>query len=373
MKIVDASLDIVSIPLTEPLATSFGTVNHATSAIVQLLTSDGMVGIGEAAPLYQFLDEGYESLPVVMEKYLFPALHGLDPYDVGTLHRRLDRRVKGNHFAKGAIDIAMHDLAGKAAGVPVYKLLGGKLRERVPLIWSIGSCNPEETLNIARSAFENDITTFMIKCGALVPATDIQRIALLRDKLGDVPILIVDANGGWSPATAVRTINALEPYDILFVEQPVPHWNRRGFAIVAQRVTVPLSADESLTTVTSAFELAASESASIFSIKIAKHGGYSDATAIAALAAATGRECFVNSMIETDLGVASSLQFALSAPNLTPSGHALMSALRIEDRILKKPLPYRNGTISAPEGDGLGAELDESKLEQYRRPVTSDR
>ena len=125
MKIEDVETYRVSIPLVKDYKVSFGTITHARSAIVKVDTDTGLVGYGEADPLINFLEESVEGVPGLVKGHLLPVLKGCDVFDRELIHARMNRAVKGNQFAKGAIDTALYDLAGKELSVPVHDLVGG--------------------------------------------------------------------------------------------------------------------------------------------------------------------------------------------------------------------------------------------------------
>ena len=139
----------------------------------------------------------------------------------------------------------------------------------------------------------------------------------------------------------------------------------RRSAADAVSCAIPLSADEGLSSIFDAGVLGARDAVDIFSIKLAKHGGLTNAKKIAAFAECTGKKCFVNSMIEMGVSVTASKHFLASTPNIVPVGHALMSTERLKDDILKTPIRIKNGFTELPKGPGLGIEIDEGKIEEY--------
>src|SRR5258708_5444139 len=159
--------------------------------------------------------------------------------------------------------------------------------------------------------------TFKIKTGAGALADDVERLRRLREALGSEISLRVDANQGWDRPTALRAVRALEPYALDFVEQPVPRWDLEGLALIAERASMPIMADESCFTDHEALALARRGSISILSLKLTKSGGLLGSLAIARVAEAAGMGCYVGCMIETSLGTAAYLHLALAAAPVT--------------------------------------------------------
>jgi len=365
IKITDIETFAVSIPLVKEYKVSYGTITHAEAVIVKLHTDTGLMGYGEADPLIPFLPESVESASVILKKYLLPVLKGCDIFDREAIHRRMGKAVSGNLFAKGAVDTALYDLAGKALGRPVHDLVGGCIRDRFPVMWPLGSGEPSEVAAAAEAAVSRGYRTLMLKGGTDEVAKEVQRVRAAREAVGPEVSLIVDANCGWTVTSAIRIMRALEDLDIAFVEQPVPKWDIDGMARISAPTTIPLSADEGISSIHDAAVLGSRGAADIFSIKLAKHGGLTMAKKIAAYAECTGRLCYVNSMIEMGIAVTASMHFLASTPNVLPIGHALMSTHRLRDDILAVPIVIEDGYTEVPKKPGLGIELDDGKIEKY--------
>jgi L-alanine-DL-glutamate epimerase-like enolase superfamily enzyme len=368
MRIVRIEGSIVRADLMKPYIKALITtpLTEVHCVVLRLYTDDGLCGIGETDPEATFSDESPESVLQVMRQYLGPAVLGMDPGELVTLHTRMDTVLVGSPFAKAPFDMAAHDLLGKALGVPVYQLLGGRVRDRVPLLWPIGSGTPAENVRDAVSKVKEGYRCLGMKVAALEPEQDVARIRAIREAVGPDVSLIVDANGGWDVSTAIRTIRQLQEFELSVVEQPVPAWDLEGMAKVQAAVDVPVSADESLHSFHTALELIRRDAARVFSVKNTKCGGILRSRQVATIAEAAGLRCFVNAQIEMGISVAASLHLAASVPNLIAAGQAVMSNLRIkEDILLPNCFKYDGTDILVPdECVGLGVVIDEKKLEQ---------
>ena len=340
-------------------------LSEKNCVIVRVHTDAGLSGVGESDSYPTFTYESPEAVMAILQHRLAPAVIGVDPTNLADLHARMDAAVPGWAFAKAPLDVACYDIWGQSLELPVYKLLGGALRDRVPLIWPIGGGTPQENADEVRTKLDEGYRSFHIKIGAFHPDKDVARVAAIRETVGpDIPLML-DANQGWDHLTALRTIRRLEPYCPSMVEQPIPAWDRTRMAQLQSSVSLPLSADESLHSLHDAADLVRSDAVRVFSLKTGKVGGLFRARQLAAIAEAAGYQCFVNSMIEMGISVAASLHLAATLPNLVDHGQALMSNLRIKQDILHDDsFRYEGRDILVPQDRaGLGVNIDDAELE----------
>jgi len=370
MKITEMEIMAVKVPTIIPYALSFGTITAATSVLIRLHTDSGIYGIGDTSPCPGFSEESPESVVSILRNYLYPAVKGMEPRNVGMIHKRMDDAVKGNSFAKTAIGIALYDILGKHFHVPIYDLLGGCFRKEFPLLWPLMGPDAQTNVEEAKNALRRGYRSFMIKVGHNDPDIEVERVAAVRAVVGDGVVIIPDANQGWTPQIAIQCIRKMEPYRVAWVEQPVPRWDFDGLVRVREGVNTPISADESLTSIYDAMIIARRYAADIVSVKLQKSEGFYKAKKIAAITEAANIPIFINSMIETGGSVAASLQFAVSVPNVIPYSAALMSTLRLQDDILKEgDLQIENAVIHVTDRPGLGVTLDDQKISKYSLPV----
>lgn len=369
MRIVSIEVRTVWIDLVKPYITADYKgqgMSGKPCVIIRMTADNGLVGIGESDPYPTFTYESPESVMEMIKGHLGPAVLGMDPGNLAALHLKMDKTVPGWPFAKALIDIAAYDLLGQAWGVPVHRLLGGHLRDRVPLIWPIGGGTPEANAAEALAKVQEGYRTIHIKLGALTPAEDVARVKAISEAVGPTIPLMLDANQGWDRSTAMQTIRQLEPFNVSMVEQPVPALDGGGMASIQSTTITPISADESLHSLQEAIALAKDDAARVFSLKVGKCGGLYRTRQIAAIAEAAGIPCFINSMIEFGISVCASLHLAATVPNLVNHGHALMSNLRIkEDILVDNSFQYDGHDILVPHSvKGLGVKIDEEKLER---------
>jgi muconate cycloisomerase len=350
-------------------------------AIVRLDTDEGLSGWGEAPAIATWggahgchYGETPETVKHLVEAYLVPAVRGLDPAELAVVHAAMDRVVKGNPYAKAAVDIACHDLAGKAQGVPVSTLLGGRLRDGIEVTHSLGIMEVDRCVAEAEQAVAEGARTIKCKTG-LDPERDVELVRRLRETLGDEIKIRVDGNEGYRTVTeAVDVTRRQEEYGILLCEQPVA--GAEGLARVAQRIEAPVMADESAWTVHDILELHELRAAECFSCYVTKPGGLYRARQQAELAAALGFYCDIGGSIELGIGNAANLHLGAALPNAIlpsvcpvtkPAGAAgpEIAGIYYTDDIVTAPFRFEDGKVLAPEGPGLGIEVDVEKLRRY--------
>lgn len=382
MRIERISATTVTLPARRLHPMAFGGERLGRYVIVEVETDDGLVGLGEATVLPQwggdhgrYYGETPQTTVEVVEQVLAPVLVGEDPRDLERAHETMNRALKGYPYAKAAIDVALHDLTGKAYGVPVYQLLGGLARRAVPIAHSLGILDLETMRSEAATAVEDGIRTIKVKVG-LDPERDVAAVSAVREVVGGDVEIVVDANQGYpTPKIAIRTLRRLEEYGIRYIEQPVE--GLRQLAQVSAAVDTPVMADESAWTAYDVLEIARTGAADLISLYTTKPGGLNPAKKAAAVAEAAGLPCNVNGSAETGVGNAANLHLAASTrcvseacviPITTVAGRAQTSVAGIfyTDDLLADPFRFEDGCLVVPDGPGLGVELDREKLEHYR-------
>jgi L-alanine-DL-glutamate epimerase-like enolase superfamily enzyme len=349
--------------------------------LVRIGTDEGLVGYGEATPLATWGDEhgrhGGETLDTVVsivENILTRHLRGQDPTAISAIVEQMDSLVIGHTYAKCAVEMALHDLWGKSLGVPVYRLLGGAVRPAVVVAHMVGLMDVGEAVAEAEAACADGIRALQIK-GGQDADRDIELVRDLRRRLPAHVRLRLDANQGYRHVkTALRVARELEDCRVDYIEQPVA-----GLADM-RRVTgaakMPIIADESCWSPRDALDLVQMQGADAISIYLAKAGGIQKARDVAAIAEAAGLPCDINGSIESAIGNAANLAFALSSrpvsipaviPVSAPAGchPCKIGGHYFEDDIVTRPFGFADGALLPLDGPGLGIEVDEDKVRKY--------
>ena len=261
LKIRGGEVFLVALPIRRP----HHWVGHTARlgegyAVLRLELESGVVGWGEAQVIGTWGgDHGarYGETPkmtaTAIKEILLPAIAGSNVTEIEQLHARMNRTLRGYPYAKAAIDVAVHDAIGKIYGVPVYQLLGGKVRDGTALAHSIGIMDADAAAREAAEVIAEGITTIKVKIG-VEAERDIKVVAAVRQAIGNAGKIRVDANQGYRTwREAVRVIAAMEEYDLVYVEQPVE--GLRAMAEVSARINVPVMADESAWTAEDVLEI----------------------------------------------------------------------------------------------------------------------
>ncbi len=379
--------NIKAIPYRLPIRRDFGWaglhVGIGNFVLIRVRTDEGLEGLGEAVPLAEWggdhnrrAGETQETVVHVVEDLLRPHLVGEDALDVERITARMDAVVRGHSYAKAAIDIALHDLLGKKAGLPLYKVLGGAFRDAVPVAHMVGLMPPEEAVEEAAAAIADGVSSLQVK-GGVDPSRDETVVGALRERFGPEVWLRLDANQGYGEvSSAVRILRRMEPMGLNFVEQPVS--GVRQLAQVRHEVRTPIIADESCWDAQDALECVQYEAMDAISIYLAKAGGIAGARKVAAVAWAAGLPCDVNGSIESGVGNAANVHFAIATPAVSlpcvipvtaPAGTAPFATAGhyFEDDIVTRAFGVtQDSALLPPEGAGLGVEIDDEKLERFR-------
>ncbi|RLE76728.1 MAG: muconate cycloisomerase [Thermoprotei archaeon] len=362
---------VLEIPFVREFKISRGLVGApgkpARHVYVRVVASDGEVGWGEARPMPSWMYETVESVRYSVERYLGPAIKGLSPYQVNEARERMDRALSpvvssGAPFAKSAIDVALYDLLGKYAGLPLHALIGGKLVDRVEMAALISGATPDDVAQLAREMRGRGYRCFKLKIMG-DPVADAQMVAALKEAVGDGALLWLDANqaySSWRVAELLRRVEGVE--GLICLEQPVPTYDFHGLSRVVARASVPVAVDESLFSHYDLMKLVSMGALDMVVLKVAK-SGISGSLKIYHLVEAAGLGCLGSGMTESGVGFAASMHLystlRLAAP-VDTNGPQFLSDMVV--RGLEIEGPY----AKVPDGPGLGVEVDERRLERYK-------
>ena len=369
MRINEIELFQISIPFAEPyrLSKIYGTLHNAQAVIVKIKTNEGLVGLGEADPMHPFTEESPESTMEAIRDIMAPGLIGRDPLEIARLESKLDDVVDGNPTGRGAINMALYDILGKAINTPVYQLMGGLQHNRLPLLLGISSLDLEQSIDAINKLAANGVTTVMLKMGEMPIADEVKRFIGIRQHFDNNIKLVVDANQGWELGEALEFIEGIKGYHLDLLEQPIERRDLTGLKTICDQSVCALSADESLVKAEDAAVLIRERIVDVFSIKVSKNGGLDKSKLIAQMADGFGLKCLMNSMLEFGITQAASLHLGCTLPNLVDCGHAYGSVTRMSDDITDFDQNISGGFVTVPSGPGLGISLKEDKLKKYTK------
>ena len=370
---------IEAIPLSYPLGegngygSARGTVEQRTSTLIRVESTSGMVGWGEAFGPPQ-------TIATLISELLSDIIVGMDPFKVESL---CEKNYAGlYHFgssgliqsAISGVDIALWDLLGRELGQPIAQLLGGFERTEVtPYASTMYITNwGQDPVEPVEAAAKEGFTAAKIKIGRGLD-DDVERVHTARKVLGDDATLMVDFNGNYRPKQAITVAKEIAPFDVYWLEEPVPPENHSGYREVSAAVDIPVAAGEAAYARFDFADLIQERTIDIAQPDVCKCGGLSEARFIGKLA--TMENVQVSPHVWTGaVGIAASLQYAATIPSYPHSTNIpepfyfefdrAENGLRTD--LLNEPFDPTDGTLEIPDSPGLGVEIDERALNKYR-------
>ena len=360
MRIVSVRLLPYRLPLREPWPTSEGPIQEREGILIALEDEAGRVGLGDTAPLPGF---GLETLASSAAALRGAArrLAGLpaDAYLEGAANLPYLAPVAASPAARGAIDLALHDLAARTENRSVAALLGGaSALEAVPAGVVLPAASPARTVELARAALSAGARALKLKVGAAPLAEDLARVRAIREEAGDSIPIRLDANQSWSEEEARTALTAFRVYRIEFLEQPVPASDLPAMARLRQD-GVPIAADESVSDLRAARRVLEAGAADLLVLKPMVLGGLVAALQVAALARDRGVEVVVTSFVESAVGRTGALHLAASL-GATGHAHGIATGAALAEDVADAPR-LEQGLVHPPTGPGLGITLDASR------------
>ena len=353
MKITRVEAWLVTMRLAEPYAIAYDSITEASNVFVRIETSGGVCGYGCAAPDPYVTGEDTTAVLTALNETAGPAIKGSDPLRHAMLMERIKKVLGSMPSARAAIDMALFDIVGKVAGLPLWRLLGG-YRRRIRTSVTIGILPERETVSAARDLISRGFDCLKLKGGSDVEQ-DISRVLKVREAVGQETRLRFDANQGYTVEQSLRFVEATRDAGLELLEQPTPMGEIDLLGRVRRRAALPVMADESLKTLRDAFRLARRGLVDMVNVKLMKAGGIADAIQINAVARAARLEVMVGCMDEAALGIAAGLQFALARPNVAYAD--LDGHLDLIDDPSAGSVRLEAGTLIASEDPGLGARI----------------
>jgi L-alanine-DL-glutamate epimerase-like enolase superfamily enzyme len=369
MKIKSIESIPVRIPLTTPVKMAGAVVRDADNVLVRITTDTGLIGWGEAASAPNMTGEMVEGIDAAV-RFLAPSLAGMsigtDVSEIAAIHREMSWRMYANGSAKAAIDIALFDIAGQAAGKPIWALLGGKRRDDAPLIWLLGAGDEAAVVAEAKAKVAAGFRAVKVKVGGGDAVADASRTRAVRLALPKEVLVCCDANQGFSRDDARAYCRALVETPIDFVEQPLPKEDIEGFAMLAREFPMlPLAIDEGLHGLEDLEKFHARGAAAGGSLKLIKLGGLMQALDAARLAKRLDmRINLACKMAESSIAATGMLHLAAVVPDCA-WGVSVTSQYLATD-VTAKPLTHAAGFMKVPTVPGLGVAVDEARVRDLR-------
>jgi len=360
---------LLDVPTIRPHRLSMATMYRQTLVLVRITGNDGVSGLGEATTIggLAYGEESPESIKLNIDTYMTPLLVGADANQIGARMHTLADHVQGNRFAKCAIETALFDALAQRLGVPLSSLFGGRVRNSLPIAWTLASGDTARDIEEAEKMLSlRRHNIFKLKIGANSVRDDVAHVAAIKRAVGDRGSVRVDVNQAWSETDAMLGMQLLEQAGVDLVEQPIAAGNLDGLRRLREKNRVPLMADEILHGPLDAYKVAQCGAADVFAVKITQSGGLTGAQQVAAIAAAAHVDLYGGTMLEGAIGTMASAQLFATFPNLA-WGTELFGPLLLTEEILATPLRYQNFSLELPDGPGLGITLDQDRVNFLRR------
>jgi L-alanine-DL-glutamate epimerase-like enolase superfamily enzyme len=354
----------VGLPMRKPVIMAGEEIRRADNVLVRIETDTGLIGWGEAAAAPVMTGETLESI-VSAVHHLAPALRGRPAADVAGALTAMDGRMYGNHGAKAAIEIALHDLAGKSAGKPVHALLGAKKRSRLPLLGVVAGGDFGGDLRDAEKKKADGVTAYKIKVGIDTPQKDAERTRAICKSLGSGLLISADANQGYGSEEAIAYVRAVEGCGLDFFEQPVEARDLAGMAAVAAVTKISIGADEGIHSLADIQRHHDAKAARGVSLKAIKLGGIGAVIEAACLCDRLGMSVNISCKTgESSIACAAALHAACVVPAI--AWGLTLTHIALGDDVTAHPIPTGNGHAESVERPGLGVEVDEDRVRRHR-------
>mgnify|MGYP002641381738 FL=1 len=357
MKITDILLKKKYIEFKYSYGISSASFTGEHFLVLKLVSEDGQFGLSDSVTSIPYGYEDVGTMIYIIQNYLFPAIEGMDSFDLEAIETKMSQATPGHPMAKATINIALHDLNAKILGLPVYQLLGGKYYESVVTVGSVGISNTERMIQEAHDFIQNGCKTVKMKIGTN-PQTDLERVREVRRAIGADIAFRIDANQGCNLTEYLPVFRKMEAYNLEFLEQPLPIWDLDGYQKLCAALDTPVLIDEGVYTAHDLITLIKLEAVDAVNIKVLKTG-LTGGKQIAAIAEAAGLPCLVGSMFETGIGTAASVHFALSTRNVTHTSECGFPVVLKEDVIEGDIYSELSESYAwnVPQGIGLGVRL----------------
>ena len=366
MKIKRIEPIAVSLPMKKPVVMAGVEIRRADNVLVRVEADNGIIGWGEAASAPTMTGETVESMMAAIA-YLAPPLQGRPAEDIAGTLAAMAGRMYANTGAKAALELALHDLVGRATNRPAYALLGGKQRSRMAVLSVIGTGELASDLREAENKRKEGYVAFKIKVGIDAPLVDGERTRRICETLGQDVLISADANQGWSAEQAMQYVRALADAGLDFFEQPVFADDLAGMAAVAAAAgKIAIGADEgihSLEDIRRHREHRAARGASLKAIKL---GGMRGATEAGRLCDQLGMNVNVSAKTgESSIACAAAAHIAAALPQIA-WGLTLTNEGLAED-LTSQPVRIVHGHVDVSDRPGLGIDVDEERVRRYQR------
>ncbi len=335
-----------------------GTVRRV---LVELTTREGVTGWGEAAP-WEVFSGTPEAAFAAIDRYLRPAVVGIDARQTRAARFTWDKRLVGHAESKLALETAMMDIVGRTHGLSIADLLGGRVRERIALSFSIADPDFASDLERMHGMVASGHTVFKVKLGVRPHREELANLEAMRSAFGDRIDLRLDYNQALQPFGAIKTLRDVDAFAPTFIEQPVPRDQLDAMHEFAAALDTPILADESCFDARDLMEIIRRRAADAISVKLMKTGGLRAAQELMAIADLAGMPGYGGTLYEGGVALAAGTQLIAATRGISLGCEFYMPYHVLTEDVLESRIVNEAGDVLVPEGPGLGVTVTEASL-----------
>lgn len=362
LKITGVDIHPMDLAIKEPFKIAIGTITAANDILVRVRTDAGIIGIGEACPALPITGETQEAC-LAVARDIRTLIVGRDPTSIESLLGSFGTFLHTAPSVVAAYDMALYDIVGQMAGLPVFRLLGGD-KASFETDRTVSLAAPEAMAAKAKAFLGRGFRTIKVKVGQ-DPVEDVARVAAVREAVGPEARIRIDANQGWSVPQAVWALKRMEGSRVQFVEQPVVAWDLTGLKSVKDESPIPVMADEACFRPDDALKLVKAEACHYINIKLMKAGGIFNAVKISHVAESANVACMVGCMNESRIALTAAAHVVGSQRNI------VFADLDGNEEHIADPVvdgfTIRDGMIVLSEKPGLGVDVDPAFLKTLKK------
>jgi muconate cycloisomerase len=371
MEITKVQAINVRIPLDKPYVFARGTMTHFDNVVVRIDTDEGVVGVGESAPLFRSPTGDASEVTRWIQEKVAPTLIGEDPFDTERLVARALDAADGNVDCVAGVDVALWDILGKRLGQPIYRLMGGMCYSPIAVDYTISSGDPSAMADKARKVHRQGFQGVVVKVTGESVEEGVNQVREVRSVMPDHCTVRVDCNGGFDREGALAFLTGIADRNVELVEQPVAADDLEGLRMCRQ-VGIPISVDESLISLSDAIAIVRAEACDLFNIKVPRVGGFLLARRMAAIADAAGLPVIIGGRTALEISRAASRHLAACTCGARgrahegpgPASQGLSDDV-VARRTTREETGQAGGYVQVEQGPGLGIEVLWDKVEHY--------
>jgi L-Ala-D/L-Glu epimerase len=362
LKIQDVEIYSFDIALSEPFTISLGTVYSSNGVLIRVLTDAGITGIGESSPFQPITGETQQT-DIDVARSLREMLKGKDPLAIDSANKLFGAFAHSSPSIIAAFDMALYDILGKTAGLPVFRLLGGDMATFETDV-TTGIDTPDNMAKNAKAHIAAGFKTLKVKIGQ-DPDQDVARIQAVRDAIGTDHSIRIDANQGYAVPEAIYALKHMEKFKIQFCEQPVLASDILGMKQVREESPIPIMADEALFSLANAMDLIRSNACDYFNIKLMKSAGMTTSMKIARVAEAVNMRCMLGCMNESRIALTAAAHVHAACRNIVYADLDAYFSHSVDPVI--DGMQVQGGMVTLPEKPGLGVDIDPAYLKKLKK------